>query len=489
VEETNGDLARAVWSESKEYLKQLGQTYQNIGQRKPYNPSTMWEHNITDWMLPTINENVDAVGAYQTIQRYFSPTIGADRPILQRAVEWHLELLRGSGVDLFEMPSPLQESKFAVPASFVEMEGRRLSPSLFWYLNYALDIGRYCRALDRKGPRILELGGGLGHFARIAKILYDCQHVIIDLPETLIFSYAFLRLNFPDSRFTLVRRQGQLTRADLEQSDFVFVPILFAEDVLGVGYDLFVNTMSLGEMTNTAIQYWMEFVQRRLDVKYLFTFNRYLNPINPKSIIPGVSDRLNENQGSVLYEQDWEIVNWELLPRYTRCPYMDTHNPNYLEIVAERRHQVDIRARSQQLLSEATGEDWARDTSPYANGIIAFDTTMGGTLFKLWESVRLDPNESNVAAMLKYLGVLEQGRKLGFEETSYYKKLLEVLRTDSAPRSTLELAKLVTSPFENPFSVRTFRSFYRVYKWFERKRFGAPFCWVMRVAWKAKSAL
>jgi len=66
---------------------------------------------------------------------------------------------------------------------------------------------------------------------------------------------------------------------------------MFADALVAQPFDVFLNTASLGEMRNQEIRHWMRFVQERLDVRYWYSLNRYLNVITP-----GLHDwRLDEN--------------------------------------------------------------------------------------------------------------------------------------------------------------------------------------------------
>jgi putative sugar O-methyltransferase len=135
--------------------------------------------------------------------------------------------------------------------------------------------------------RVIELGAGMGHLARTMRLLgLSRSNVIIDIPETLVFSHCFLKKNFPGAKLLLVddRTPASFTLSDY---DFVFVPALFADRVLDDRFDLFVNTASMGEMKNEVIRYWMDFIQNRLSVVTPFTLNRYLNTTIPRNTYGG----------------------------------------------------------------------------------------------------------------------------------------------------------------------------------------------------------
>tara|TARA_Y100001960_G_scaffold310636_1_gene370331 strand:- start:463 stop:738 length:276 start_codon:yes stop_codon:yes gene_type:complete len=63
---------------------------------------------------------------------------------------------------------------------------------------------------------------------------------------------------------------------------------------------------------------------------------------------------------------------------------------------------------------------------PIISGRLA-DFTMSGTMFQLWESIRLHPNLENVGTMIKYFEFLSVGKFIQYEEYYFYKDLYEKL--------------------------------------------------------------
>jgi hypothetical protein len=216
----------------------------------------------------------------------------------------------------------------------------------------------------------------------------------------------------------------------IDDFDYVFVPAVFSDGLVGKSYDLFVNTASMGEMRNETIHRWMDFIQNKITVKYLYTLNRFLNVVDGNL----ASFRTNENECSVSYDHKWKIISWELEPIHTRCPFIDTLHSRYVEIIASRFGDIDqnLVDRSNELLQDVMDEDWYRLEGLYGNGLMQYrsnvlvnDMTMDGALFKLWESIRLDQNKRNVGAMLKYLSRLIVNHQ--FEEVYYYQNLFNRL--------------------------------------------------------------
>lgn len=404
--------------------------YATLGYNESYKLNTFWaDQNMKD-MLRIIECSHNAIEAINSIGETWLFSLNTQDSIKEKNIDWHLRYLEQTSNSLFSTPFFIQESEFTNKATSSERQGRKLTPYFLRTLNSALEIRKYCidQNLRKSRFRIVELGAGIGCLARILKLFTpQCSYVIIDIPESLCFSYMFLKLNFPDAKFLYVTDNNNLTDT-IDSFDFIFIPTLFAEVILGSKYDLFVNTNSLGEMRNSVIKYWMDFIQNKLEVQYLFTLNRYLNTIKI-----GFNEwRINENQCSVLYDANWNIIKWELEPGFTRCPYFETIAARTVEIIAERLSSIsedEIEIRSKQFLSEVMDEDWVRLEHSFPpemtcrDNILVNNMTMDGTLFKLWESIRLDTNEINVGLMIKYLNTLMHFQDKELEEMYYYEDL------------------------------------------------------------------
>jgi hypothetical protein len=306
-------------------------------------------------------------------------------------------------------------------------------------VNISYEIGRLC-TFDLPRPAIVELGAGTGHLARVLTLAFGtANYVIFDIPETLFFSFLFLRLNFPEAKTLYVNSSDRLSKEELARYDFVFVPTLFADAVLDGSFDLFVNTASLGEMRNEVIRHWMDFVQNRLDVQHLFTLNRYLNTIAARG--GNHNFRLEENEAAVHYDAGWEIRNWEVEPSFTRCPFVDTIIARYVEIVAKRVGTTLIderRAAAMAALEGVVDQDWLRlEATPAVmsarDNILVNDTTINGALFKLWDGLRYLPTDAAIVGlMLRYLETLTRANDAQFEEVYYYEDLFERLAANNS---------------------------------------------------------
>ena len=177
-------------------------------------------------------------------------------------LEWWKEyLMREFSIDL-KNHAPLYQDTITTPKKAqIIYHGKRFSNDFFLKFSYMLEVSRNINLDELHRPIILELGAGHATLARLMKIRFPrCKYIIVDLPETLFFSYANLRLNFSEARFMKCRTPEDLKTAMENDTDFIFVPSFLTEEIdSDFLVDLFINTSSLGEMDNTSIEYWFKF--------------------------------------------------------------------------------------------------------------------------------------------------------------------------------------------------------------------------------------
>lgn len=403
----------------------------------------IWANNMGDIsnIVTSSNSHEELIDKIDRTYMYsinFDPCLGedsgmwkkdGDNPhIREKQIDWLLKRFEGSPRFCGKPFEDFQESQFIHQRNQVYRDGQRLSGNFLRTCSILQRIFNYVRVDNPSASieNVIELGGGTGHQARTFLLQGAKKYTIVDLPETLIFSFAHLSLCFPEKKLLWVTNEDELKLID--DYDVVFIPAFFADKLAGREYDLFINTASMGEMRNETILYYMNWIQNVIKVKYLFTLNRFLNTCDEGHKY----FRVNENECSTSYDHKWKILNWELEPIYCRCPFIDTLHSRYVEIIAERSDNDNLVQRSNELLQDAKDEDWYRMRGIYNNGVmqarnnvLVNDMTMNGPLFKLWESIRFDQNRENVSVMLEYLDRITV--KEPFEERFYYEKLLERL--------------------------------------------------------------
>jgi SAM-dependent methyltransferase len=204
-------------------------------------------------------------------------------------------------------------------------DGRRTSPSveivLDWYTKIRHTVG------DAQLKYVLEIGAGIGRTARVMYLLGVRCYVIVDLPESLAFSYAFLRANFPNSKIGVVHNASE-AQVDLEKFDFVFCPVQLFQYLNTPELDLFLSTYSLGEMPQPTVDHIMEHVHR-LRPKFVFSENIILTD---KTLHYDAGNE-EANEIALPVRPEWYPTLFEF-----KSEYID-HNHRFIGCVGLRRFE------------------------------------------------------------------------------------------------------------------------------------------------------
>ena len=417
------------------------QEYQYFYKRFPLNQ--FWANDNLPVMRRIINDSSDCKEVLHKADQTFMFSVNEPNLANQMAVEWILKNQREKyNLDIFKDEAMHQESQFSYQENCHSIKNRKFTPDYLRCYMIADRIRTLCFPAKTRLERVLEIGGGTGHLARVLMTKFNIgQYVIFDIPETLIFSFSFLTLNFPEKKIVLFNGKNSLH--EVQSADILLVPAPFAEQVPGEEYDLFVNTASMGEMRAESVRYWMYLVQNKLNIKFLFTLNRLLNTI----ALPYHVWRYTENECSVNYDNKWDILNWQLEPEYTTCPYVDTQIARYVEIVAKRRESaVTFRPNDvTEKIRQISNQDWYR-FSEKDNTMILLDSgtnhdfSQNGTLYSLWNDNRITQfrEKDLLEAMIKYLLFLNKSSKTYYEEIFFYIGKLEPLLISSVKNNPSE---------------------------------------------------
>jgi putative sugar O-methyltransferase len=184
-------------------------------------------------------------------------------PIVSAFAIDHRELARTPGVFA---------SAAAVRRHYKLWSGYEASPNIYNHYYYQNILRRFIAA-GQIGT-ILEIGAGNGNFP---SILYHgwapVRIVLIDLPETLAVSIAFLGSVFPDAKCAM---PNEIQAGGLPKDfDFAFLTV-DQLDLLGdSSIDIAINCHSFQEMTHEQIDVYFSLVQRVCrDSGWFFTANR-----------------------------------------------------------------------------------------------------------------------------------------------------------------------------------------------------------------------
>lgn len=412
------NTANCKYNEIKEWEQK-----NNFSEKYP--AGSCWQIDKKHQIIDFINSNKSATEKLHDVinsQLYSHGTY--DTPIKMREFKWWYEFFpRFTGKDVDHLE--IYETNIWPDEKLIYHNGKNYSIDLFRHLCYLHEIKKHC--VLPKSPKVFELGGGCGSFARIFKSCYpECKYVIVDIAESLFFTYIFLRLSFPKLFVKIITENDQDTDTN---ADFLLIPTVANHLLNGKDFDLFFNTCSLGEMKNDVIRFWLDFAENKIDTKYLFSVNRFLNTVD----LLTDNHRIQENLSSISYGRNWKILNWQLEPEYGMCPYYETFSSRYLEIIAEKQNLSleQAETNSLALINDVKSQDWFTQYGiprpmTLSDNMLRPDISLHGTLFQIWESIRLNPTKNNVEVMLMYLSILNHNclQQNEFEESFYYKDFM-----------------------------------------------------------------
>ncbi|KGA20893.1 hypothetical protein GM51_4815 [freshwater metagenome] len=167
--------------------------------------------------------------------------------------------------------NPIYEPKkmggfgFEILGSLVNIDSLKFYESMI-----ALEKAKILKHLQNlERPVIVEIGAGWGGFATAMKtILPNCQYIIVDLPETLIFSGTYLGELFPNNSRTYIENLTINPTQDLVFCDHTVKELLKIDKV-----DLVINMVSFQEMTSEQIRNYALWAQS-LNTDFFYSHNR-----------------------------------------------------------------------------------------------------------------------------------------------------------------------------------------------------------------------
>jgi hypothetical protein len=145
--------------------------------------------------------------------------------------------------------------------------GVRLGGALV-HENYIMNYFRatsLSRLLDsHEAPVVAEIGGGAGYFAlALLKQNPHITYIDFDLPEVLLVEAYVLSLAFPERRILYFDGSTRpLNRALFDAYDIILMPTCMLAQLEDESVDLFVNTISFGEMDLDMVGHFIREAER-----------------------------------------------------------------------------------------------------------------------------------------------------------------------------------------------------------------------------------
>lgn len=139
----------------------------------------------------------------------------------------------------------------------------------------------------------VEIGAGWGGFGYVVKTIFpQVTYVIVDLPQTLLFSATYLMSVFPELRCAIYPQDSlEECTTNLHNYDFVFLPHFVFPD-LKLPIDLAVNMISFQEMTTQQVTSYVRHLAG-MGCSRLYSHNRDRSGHNTE--LTGVTSIIAEN--------------------------------------------------------------------------------------------------------------------------------------------------------------------------------------------------
>lgn len=132
---------------------------------------------------------------------------------------------------------------------------------------------------------ILEIGGGYGGLAyHLCKILDDVTFIIIDLPETLLFSGAYLSLaQSKQSVYIYDEVFQERLNNQFKDCGYALLPNYVTDSLNNMKFDIVINTVSFQEMNAEQLDKYLDLISGTL-TGVLYSLNEDSVPHNPQSV-------------------------------------------------------------------------------------------------------------------------------------------------------------------------------------------------------------
>jgi SAM-dependent methyltransferase len=160
---------------------------------------------------------------------------------------------------------------------------------------------------------IVEIGSGFGRLARIVRMAGRSKcFVLADLPESLLFAFAFLRVNLPEARTHVISSTADIDPGMASRYDFIFCPIQLLAQLRLDKVDLVINTYSLGEVTQVCADHLIRCIDDVIEPRFLYSLNYMFTDKSIHLDTGGLDGEANEVV--LKLKPQWEMLRFDLTP-------------------------------------------------------------------------------------------------------------------------------------------------------------------------------
>lgn len=128
---------------------------------------------------------------------------------------------------------------------------------------------------------LMEIGPGWGGFIyQFKKLFPKTTCLLVDLPQTLLFSSTYLTTLFPKSKYLFLKTKFELKKiSDIKKYDFVFIPDYLFNELNFTPPEIAVNMVSFQEMTSQQVNLYIEKL-KKWGCRKIYSLNRNRSPNN-----------------------------------------------------------------------------------------------------------------------------------------------------------------------------------------------------------------
>ncbi len=136
-------------------------------------------------------------------------------------------------------------------------------------------------------PVILEIGAGYGGMAHHFMTMFPkALYIIVDLPESLLFSASYLTMIHGQQRVHLLDQSTEVASDSLGGCSFLMVPNFRSSCLSSWRFDLAINMESFHEMTKMQVAEYLEFLAPRTAILYSKNFDELYSSIDKVAVTP-----------------------------------------------------------------------------------------------------------------------------------------------------------------------------------------------------------
>jgi putative sugar O-methyltransferase len=194
------------------------------------------------------------------------------------SVQIYEDILKNEYPHFSEHISQFHETETSWLSSLGQFRGRLVSNIMYCHAQTILS----CLSYGSDFETICEIGAGYGDTTRMwmtNPIQKVRRYFIIDIPSSLFFAEVFLRREFSDIPVVYMREDTSIESClDLDRV-IILCPLHLCGRFQNFPIDLIINTGSMGEMSESWIDFWQRWLQEQ-NARFFYSHNYFANPID-----------------------------------------------------------------------------------------------------------------------------------------------------------------------------------------------------------------